>query len=403
MVLERSGLWEMGDQSIKSMDQPRFAVLTPRGRGAVATIGVRGKEVAELVGRRFKPANGKELETFALGRAIYGRFRSAAASAAADEDVVVGILGEGELEIHCHGGEAAARAICEAMLAEGGTEESMEAWAGNSCSDEIAAEALLALANVRTERGAAILLDQHRGALAAEMERIENLLAGGQRERAKEGIQQLLKRAEMGLHLTQPWKVVLAGEPNAGKSSLMNALVGYERSIVWAEPGTTRDVLVATTAMDGWPIELCDVAGLRGTHDALEAAGIERAEQQIGAADLVVLVADVIRPWNAELHREICERSKARDVEGQSRVLVVHSKCDLGEVRREGRPEGVATSALQGRGLAELCAAIVEMFVTEPLTRGMGVPFNERQVKHLEELGELVGLRSQARWSHPTS
>ncbi len=360
--------------------RPHFAVLTPRGRGAVATIGVRGQGVADLVGRRFKPTNGKELGAFGLGRAVYGRFRSAAS---ADEDVVVGILGEDELEIHCHGGEAAARAICEALAGEGGSEKHPEDWVGDVTSEGIAAEAWLALANVRTERGAAILLDQYRGALRSELERIERLLADGSMAEGKAGVDTLLRRARAGLHLTQPWKVVLAGEPNAGKSSLMNALLGYERSIVWPEPGTTRDVLVATTAMDGWWVELSDVAGLRTTGDALEAAGVERAEQQIAAADLVVLVADVTAPWNTELYRTVCE--------GTKRVIVTHSKCDLAEGNGEGRPEGVLTSAVQGMGMAELCAAIVGALVAEKLTSGMAVPFTVEQVRCLEEVMGGIG------------
>src|SRR4029453_3197945 len=73
----------------------------------------------------------------------------------------------------------------------------------------------------------------------------------------------VLEFAELGQHLTAPWRVVLAGPPNVGKSSLINALAGYQRTIVSHVPGTTRDVVTTTTAIDGWPVELADTAGLR--------------------------------------------------------------------------------------------------------------------------------------------
>ena len=76
-------------------------------------------------------------------------------------------------------------------------------------------------------------------------------------------IREWLAWEDFGLHLTRPWNVVLAGRPNVGKSSLINALLGYTRSIVFDQPGTTRDVVTAATAIDGWPIELSDTAGLR--------------------------------------------------------------------------------------------------------------------------------------------
>src|SRR5204862_3686687 len=162
----------------------------------------------------------------------------------------------------------------------------------------IAAQALLALAGARTERTATIFLDQYRGALRKDLTAIEHDLTHGNHDTAVRALNSLLARASLGLHLRQPWKVVIAGRPNDGKSSLMNAILGYQRSIVWHEPGTTRDVLTATTAIDGWPLELIDTAGLRvgravpaDSADPIESEGIARARAQIAAADLTILVA----------------------------------------------------------------------------------------------------------------
>ena len=114
--------------------------------------------------------------------------------------------------------------------------------------------------------------------------------------------------------------MVLAGRPNVGKSSLMNALAGHGRSIVHHAPGTTRDAVTLTTAIDGWPVELCDTAGLRPAGDALESAGIERAQERLARADLVVLVCDQSMPWSAEDQALLDQWPEA---------VLVHNKCDL--------------------------------------------------------------------------
>ena len=80
----------------------------------------------------------------------------------------------------------------------------------------------------------------------------------------------------------------------------MNALAGHQRAIVHPTPGTTRDAVTELTAIDGWPVELCDTAGLRATDDPIERAGIERAQSRLASADLVVLVCDASLPWSAE-------------------------------------------------------------------------------------------------------
>ena len=123
--------------------------------------------------------------------------------------------------------------------------------------------------------------------------------------------------------------VVLAGPPNAGKSSLMNALLRQERAIVSAVPGTTRDTIEEWLDVEGWPVRLVDTAGLRDTDDAIEAEGVRRAKSLMEGAD-VVLALD-------------CE------IEGAVRV---HAKCDLGP------GYGIPVSSLTGEGLAELRRAI---------------------------------------------
>jgi len=310
--------------------------------------------------------------------------------------LVVGLVAPDEVEIHCHGGQAAVEAICEALAAEGCVVATPGAWVHEQEADPLAAEALLALAEARTERTAAILLDQYRGALRAELTAIQQSLAQSDIAAAAGALTALLARADLGCHLCQPWKVVIAGRPNAGKSSLLNAILGYERAIVWPEPGTTRDVLAATTAVDGWPIELIDTAGLRVAGDSLEAEGVVRAERQIATADLVVVVADVTAPWDDDLDRIGNRRGATIRLPGQRDPLVVHNKCDLRQSPTNGRPAGFRTSCKTGEGIANLCRAIAQSLVPDPPPRGAAVPFTAQQAAALEAAAAELANRNIA-------
>src|SRR5439155_711085 len=105
-------------------------------------------------------------------------------------------------------------------------------------------------------------------------------------------LKELKSRTRLGRHLTNPWRVVVAGAPNVGKSSLVNALAGYARCVVSPTPGTTRDVVSTLIAVDGWPIELLDTAGLRLPGENLEQQGIALARAAVESADLCLWVID---------------------------------------------------------------------------------------------------------------
>src|SRR5262249_61072583 len=94
----------------------------------------------------------------------------------------------------------------------------------------------------------------------------------------------------LGEHLTKPWRVVIAGAPNAGESSLLNALAGYQRSIVAPTPGTTRDVVTLILAIDGWPVEFADTAGLREAGETLGGQGNGQAREAVTKGDLCLWV-----------------------------------------------------------------------------------------------------------------
>jgi tRNA modification GTPase len=237
-------------------DSTSVVLLTAPGRGAVATLVVDGDRATELVGQRFAAAAGRPLSDFPWGAIVFGHWLARGQR----EELIVCRIDPRRVEIHCHGGTAAAQRIVESLEQLGARSTPWGRWLRESGQSPIAIAALECLQQARTERTAAILLDQYRGALQSAIGQIVADLTGNRLETARARLGALVERAGVGLHLAHPFKVVLAGQPNAGKSSLINAMVGYERALVFAEPGTTRDVVTACTAIDGWPVELADTA-----------------------------------------------------------------------------------------------------------------------------------------------
>jgi tRNA modification GTPase len=254
-------------------------------------------------------------------------------------------------------------------------------WIQNTCEDPIAAAATRALAEATTQRTAMILLDQVQGALRTALKTIRQSLRQDDLASAQTGLDGLLASAFLGLHLVSGWQVVLAGRSNVGKSSLINALLGYERAIVFDQPGTTRDTLAASTALQGWPVALIDTAGLRKTADPLESAGMQAATAVLEEADLVLLIFDVSLPWTAE-DDEWLERFPD--------ALLVHNKCDLTGSLRGARPAGLESSAVEEGGVVNLCEQIIRRLVGQPPPARAAVPFTHEQVDLLEQARAAV-------------
>jgi tRNA modification GTPase len=382
---------------------PRLIRLTPPGRGAVATLRIEGPGALEAVQSHFRSQSGRPLAAYAADRLVVGHFGHDGG-----EEIVLRRCGNA-VELHCHGGRAAVAMIEETLIAAGCRSLPWRDWAAlldkpavapepvildkpavapgpispdkpavapSPCAPATAAAALIALADARTERTAAILLDQYQGAFDRAMSHIQQAIDRGDRSAARRQVEELSARVALGRHLVTPWRVVLAGRTNVGKSSLVNALAGYDRSIVHATPGTTRDVVTLVTAIDGWPVELCDTAGLGVGGNAVERAGIERAREWLAEADLVILVADGSQTWSKEDETLLDRWPDA---------LLVHNKCDLPPGPGD-RPSGLTSSAMRGDGIKDLLATLSKRLVPAPPPAGGAVPFTAAQVEMVRRL-----------------
>ncbi len=356
--------------------------LTPPGRGAVATLLIEGGGAEEMVQQRFQAKSGRPLASHPQDRLIFGYLTLLAG--APREEVVVRRHSPESVEIHCHGGLAAVRQIEQVFLDMGARIVSWQEWTFRHQADPITAAAQVALANARTERTARILLDQHQGALRRAIEDVRRALHLQDGTTALRQLEALLAHAHTGLHLVTPWRVVLAGPPNVGKSSLINALLGYRRAIVHPTPGTTRDAVTAITAMEGWPIELSDTAGLRTSDEAVEQAGIAIAQRRLASADLVVLVFDQSQPWS-HVHSQLAAV--------WPKAVVLANKADLPSVSAASCPAELATSAKTGQGVERLIHTIAQRLVPVVPPGGAAVPFTGEQVAWLRAAYSAVEQR----------
>ena len=332
--------------------------LTPSGRGAVASFLLCGEGAIDVF--RLYWQGKKNLDN--LPR--YGRLQLNDAGDC--EEAVACQTAEGAIEIHVHGGEQIALAIETLFERHGATRKTWQEHFTNGASQQDFALRMLPFAP--TERTAQILLDQYNGAFDREMSAIERL------SDPEEKLQRLLRlqeRSQLGTHLIEPFRVVLAGASNAGKSSLLNAILGFQRSIVHSLPGTTRDVVSGQTALDGFPVTFLDTAGFRETDNGLELQGMDRSLRSLANADLVV--------WVIDLTVEESQCPVPDLPEGLRPPLLCYNKIDL--VGIPAHSVGTPVSALTGEGIETLLDEVIRRLVPYPPKPGEAVP-----------IGDILGL-----------
>ena len=342
------------------------AIATPSGRGGIGVVRLSGPRVpaiaAQLLGRLPRPRE-----------ATFGRFLDIDEGIALYFPAPHSYTGEAVLELQGHGGPVVMQALLAACLDAGARlaepgEFTRRAFLEGKL-DLAQAEAVADLIDAASREAARAALrsltgefSQHIGALRSQLIELRALTeamldfpeeevdsqhrddAAARLERVRAALEGMLEKSRQGSLLRAGIHVVIAGEPNVGKSSLMNRLAGEERSIVTPIPGTTRDALREQIQIEGVPLTLVDTAGLREAQDEVERLGVERTHRELAQADLVLAVADAASG-----------NPPAAAGEAQ---LAVYNKADLvpGFVAPAG---ALAVSAKTGAGLDLLRQAIV--------------------------------------------
>ncbi len=353
-----------------SVDGTIAALATPPGEGAIAVVRVSGPDAFAIASRVFR---GPELKprTATFGRIVDG-------GGVVDEVVATAFAGpasytgEDVVEISGHGGILVAARVLETVLAAGaraaGPGEFSQRAFLNGKMDLTQAEAVMDLIRAQTPRAARAAVQQMAGRIGEETRQIADAIldvvahleafidfpdediapeSGEQfRERisaARQRIDALLATAEEGRILREGVRLAICGRPNAGKSSLLNRLVGYDRAIVSAVPGTTRDTVEETISLRGIPFRVVDTAGLRESDDAVEQEGMRRTRAAVAEADVVIHLVDATEPAHDPPHAD-------------GEILVVN-KVDLAA---SSVPGAVAISCATGEGLDLLVATLLE-------------------------------------------
>jgi len=352
--------------------EPICALATPAGKGALSIVRLSGKgaqAIAEKVTQKKLPVRHASFTSFytqngdALDQGLVIYFQAPAS-----------FTGEDVVEFHCHGNPLLAdlllKTLCGfgARLASPG-EFSLRAFL-NSKIDLAQAEAIADLINSTTEQSARTATKSLQGEFS---KRVANVLAQliqlrmhieahldfpdeeiepqqsqqltTQIQNLELKLSELLQQAKLGERLQTGATVAIAGKPNAGKSSLLNVLAQSEVAIVTEIPGTTRDPLTADIELQGIAVRMIDTAGLRKTQDIVEAKGIERAQQALSHADVVLWLRDIVKDTEEPLPEYV----------DASKVIYVHNKTDLqNHTTLKQDAENIFISAKTGSGIDNL-------------------------------------------------
>lgn len=390
------------------------AVATPPGSGGIALLRLSGRRALEVADRSLRSSAGKAPSAFTPRMAVFGEILRDGVRV---DEVVITVFrgpksftGEDTVEVACHGGILVTRRALESLLAAGARpaepgEFTCRAFL-NGRMDLAQAEAVADLIHARTDRALVSARAQLAGALSGRIEGLRDALMSvlahleahidfpdeditpdttavlaSKLTEALGGIDALLRTARQGRFLRQGVRTALVGRPNAGKSSLLNRLLGHERAIVSPVAGTTRDTLEESAEVRGIPLVLVDTAGLRESDDLVEREGVRRSRQAAAEADLILHVVDAADPGtDAEASIPGCEGKV---------LLRVANKCDLPEARV--LPDAIPVSCRTGAGIDSLERAIEERLLScDGVGGDDGVAIGVRHQQVLERARQAV-------------
>jgi tRNA modification GTPase len=322
--------------------------FTAEASGAIAVLRIWGGDATGVADRLFRPKYGQRgLAQSQPGELRLGWF-------GIDEVVALVIpadSGDLEVEIQGHGSPILIKSILQSLKEKDVTAINQDQYLKAHGVLWLERKARDHFNRVNARKAAEVLWRQVNGSLRRTLERIQADLKDGQKESSIDLIDRLLMTAHWGTCLSRGFTVALAGAPNVGKSTLVNALAGFERVLVSPIAGTTRDLVDVCLTINGWPLVVTDMAGLRDeTTDLLEASGIALARGRQNVADLVVRLYG---PDEIEMAKT-----------GSGNDLVVFTKQDLME--ETAVPEGmIAISARSGQGLELFMAQMIERLIPE--------------------------------------
>ena len=373
--------------------EPIAAISTGNALSAIGILRISGEGCFDLCDRVFRPRNGRPFSRqnpreMVLGSLLDREGRTIDACLAVRFPGPRSYTGEDCAEFHCHGSPVVLDEGLRALFAAGARQADRGEFtrraflSGNL--DLTQAEAVIDLIEAETVQAARSAAGQLDGALREPVEAVRGSLLDitsqfcavvdypdediedlGREEilrtleQAERTLSELLAAAHRGQLLRQGVPTVILGRPNAGKSSLLNALLGYDRAIVTAVAGTTRDTVEEKAVVGGVLLRLIDTAGIRDAEDEVERMGVERSRQAAARAALALLVLDGSQPLAGEDRQALAAARLA------PRRLVLRNKIDLPQVLDSGSLEGerpLPLSARTGQGLDGLEAAVAELF-----------------------------------------
>lgn len=386
------------------------AISTPLGTGGVGIIRISGKNATEIADRIFVSVNGKKLSSSKGYRAYFGRIFDG--ETAVDEVVCLvfraphSYTGEDVVEINCHGGVVLLKKILRLVLQNGAQaaapgEFTKRAFL-NGKLDLSEAESVMTLISAQGEQGANAAFNQLEGSLSRKIEKINSSLLSlaahiaawvdypddeieelGNNElystiyNAHLELCALLSNFDSGMAVTNGVDAAIVGKPNVGKSTLMNLLTGYDRSIVTEIEGTTRDVVEETVNLNGCILRISDTAGMRETGDIVEKLGVERSRKKLERAAIVFAVFDLSKPISDE-DKELIDECKDKNVIPIVNKTDLEPRLDVDYIKNK-LSSPLFISAKSGDGYNELCDRVAELMGTKNFDTTSAMLVNERQ------------------------